>query len=74
MLKRCVGGHVITTYTVDGGYYDDSGLLSLLQLWSRVESLAQTCKGCPAGIVVEPWFIVLDNRYRSRAASPAVPR
>jgi hypothetical protein len=75
VLKRCLANQqVSTTYTVDGGYYENSGLLSLLQLWTAVAPLAESCTGCPQGTMVEPWIVLLDNHYRSLAARPSVPR
>ena len=57
------------TYAVDGGYYENTGLLTLLQLWSEVEPLVrqknrEAADGHPK---IVPWIIVIDNHYRSAA-------
>lgn len=61
------GTHV--TYAVDGGYFENTGLLTLLQLWAEVEPLVD-----PA--TVDPWIVLADNGYRSAAArsTPSRPR
>jgi hypothetical protein len=79
-LLRCIvdssGGRPdtsrITTYSVDGGYYENSGLLTLLQIWSAVapkvelynqDSLSRKNR-------IEPWIVVVDNQYRGAADAP----
>jgi hypothetical protein len=96
-----------TAYVVDGGYLENTGILSLLQLWETIEPVVQVCNvaaaaddaaraearatpsgtlapgdpqldfpvrhdGCPqdeAGhLWVEPWFVMMENHYRSRVA------
>lgn len=75
-LRRCLstphnGNRVVTTLDVDGGYYDNSGLLSLLAVWNAVEAEIRSCTECPP---IEPWFVVLDNNYRSTTVRPPDPR
>ena len=86
-----------TAYVVDGGYLENTGILTLLQIWEAVEPQVESCNaaayadalvvmqggdptdrrdtgantdGCPqdeAGhLWVEPWFVMLENHYRSR--------
>lgn len=58
------------TYAVDGGYYENSGLMTLLQLWAAVEPFVQShnaATGDKPQIV--PWILILDNHYRSVAES-----
>jgi hypothetical protein len=71
------------TYTVDGGYYENSGLLSLLQIWVAIEPrvrwhnetvYAQRRKHAtqpmPSSMqLVVPWIVIVDNHYRSKARS-----
>lgn len=77
VLERCLtatpggDGEVTATYSVDGGYYDNSGLLSLLAIWNAVAADVRSCTGCPA---VEPWIVVLDNHYRSMTVRPPESR
>lgn len=66
------------TYTVDGGYYENSGLFSLLQIWSEIEPEvkahnARVATGEAEGFI-EPWIILASNGYRSSAKSDAPGR
>ncbi|MDQ3982268.1 MAG: hypothetical protein M3271_06255, partial [Actinomycetota bacterium] len=69
-LVRCIGGEETTTYVVDGGYYENSGLLSLLQIWEGVEDDVRAYNAT-ARLPIEPWFLLVDNHYR--AAAKKVP-
>jgi hypothetical protein len=78
-LVRCVldpptmpGGaaHAVpaVSYAVDGGYYENSGLLTLLQAWSAIERRVRAHNdSAPGGVRVAPWLVVVDNGYRSSA-------
>jgi hypothetical protein len=55
-------GRERTTYTVDGGYYENSGILALLEILDEIEESDRRER-------VEPWIVVLDNHYRSAATS-----
>jgi hypothetical protein len=81
-----------TAYVVDGGYLENTGILTLLQVWEQVETRVVACNaaasadaaaaaaggvvtpwdpdGCPQDarghLWVEPWFVMLENHYRSR--------
>jgi hypothetical protein len=61
------------TYVVDGGYFENSGILTLLQLWRAVEPLVRRENAAPGARRIVPWLVVIDNHYRS-AASAAAPR
>jgi hypothetical protein len=64
----------LTTYTVDGGYYENSGLVTLLQLWIAVDARVRDYnEGHPPNPIV-PWVVVADNHYRSGADVPEVRR
>lgn len=80
-LRRCVpsktGGTQRTTYGVDGGYIENTGLPALMEVWNAVSSKIERCNAaddCPtggvAGLEIEPWVILLENHYRSRADAP----
>jgi hypothetical protein len=61
----------LVTYTVDGGYFENSGLLTLLQMWHAIEPRVlelNADSARPRRIV--PWVIVADNHYRDRADAP----
>lgn len=61
------------TYVVDGGYFENSGLLTLVQLWDRVEPMVahynSTASGTPESPIIEPWIVLLENHYSSVAAA-----
>lgn len=86
-LRHCLGGSQETTYVVDGGYLENTGMLTLLQLWESLRPRVDACNaattetptdmptGCPVdaddrGLLIEPWFVVLENHYRSVVANP----
>lgn len=58
-----------TTYAVDGGYNENSGLFTLLQIWAEVEPLVRQHNQSLAGKkrLIAPWIVVADNHYRSKA-------
>jgi hypothetical protein len=56
---------------VGGVHYENSGLLTLLQMWTALEPAirkhnAQVLVGQQQAFI-EPWIIVASNRYRSGA-------
>ena len=73
-----------TNYVVDGGYLENTGILTLAQVWDAVESPVGRCNeaasrglvvpGCPADadgpLWIEPWFVMMENHYRSAVAAP----
>jgi hypothetical protein len=79
------GPTTATTYVVDGGYLENTGILTLLQVWDVLKPRVLECNrsvasgvpeaGCPADslgpILIEPWFVMLENHYRSR--NPPAP-
>ena len=73
-----------TNYVVDGGYLENTGILTLAQIWDSVEGPVTRCnaaasageeiEGCPSDadgpLWIEPWFLMLENHYRSAVAAP----
>ena len=59
------------TYVVDGGYYENSGILTLLQVWRAVEPLVRQANAAPGARRIVPWLVVMDNHYRSAASAVA---
>ena len=73
-----------TDYVVDGGYLENTGILTLAQVWDAVEAPVTRCnaaagqgqsiEGCPSDAAgplwIEPWFIMMENHYRSAVAAP----
>lgn len=59
------------TYDVDGGLFENSGLLSLLQVWGAVSPEVTRYNEEGIAPMIEPWFVVLDSGYRSPATAPS---
>jgi hypothetical protein len=63
------------TYVVDGGYYENSGLLTLLQMWQSLEPWVRAYNETPGiGSRIAPWIVVADNHYRNTAQKDAARR
>jgi hypothetical protein len=72
-IHRCFEGVDGSTsaFLVDGGYYENSGLLTLLEVWDAIETTVTAHNGFVArhgGSFIEPWFVLVDNHYASQAA------
>ncbi len=57
-----------TTYAVDGGYIEGSGILTALQMWVGVQQQVRehNAKGVNC---IEPWLVVLSSGYQSSASA-----
>ena len=55
-------------YLIDGGVYENTGLLSALSLWSAVEPLVAEHNRTQGvgGTYVEPWLLMLSSGYEER--------
>jgi hypothetical protein len=92
-VRRCVtvGDHTstVTSYVVDGGYLENTGLLSVLQAWHGIAAMVHACNEsrasgvdpptdlqCPKSkkAAIEPWIVLLENHYTSQAAVPGAKR
>jgi hypothetical protein len=104
-VRRCLGAgassSVQTNYVVDGGYLENTGILTLLQAWDQVAPYVDACNALASGpptvtftvastngsdrvfcpkdpdghlLMVEPWFVMLENHYRSRVEAPPSPK
>ena len=65
------------TFVVDGGYYENSGLLSLLGIWDDLApSLAAYNADAAASNApyVEPWIVIVSNSYSSLVLVPPPSR
>jgi len=62
----------IVTYDVDGGYYENSGLLTLLQIWQAIapKVLRHNQDSQSSRSPIEPWIVLVDNQYRGAAEAP----
>ena len=62
----------LVTYTVDGGYFENSGLMTLLQIWESIEPKVRehSNDSTRRGRIV-PWILVADNHYREKADAPS---
>ena len=64
----CTGTH----YVVDGGYYENTGLLSIAELLPEVE--AWIAQHGPAGLPdVETWVVIANNAAPTAATPPGRP-
>lgn len=78
-VRRHCGDQERVSYVVDGGYYENSGLLTLVQMWEALEPAIVRHNATVAeigGVFVEPWIVFAPNGYRSTAGAkpPARPR
>lgn len=60
-------------YLVDGGYFENTGLLAILEIWLELEDRI-TEHNAEGGPQIEPWILFLDSGYRSDAPIPAASR
>jgi len=75
---------VHSSYVVDGGYLENTGMMSLLQLWEGTEDMVMACnraaepgapkdENCPhaadgTALKIQPWFVLVENHYTSTRA------
>jgi hypothetical protein len=64
------------TYVVDGGYFENSGLLTVLQIWQEIEPQVREHNRSAANARrrIVPWIVVADNHYREQADAPVARR
>ena len=65
------------TFVVDGGYYENSGLLSLLGVWDELAPsvAAYNADAIASGRpLVEPWVVIASNHYTANVAVPPPDR
>jgi hypothetical protein len=55
--------HAPTTYVVDGGYLDNSGASTLLELWDALEDRVAAYNQQAGGSCIVPFFLQIDNGY-----------
>jgi hypothetical protein len=68
------GRHGETAFVVDGGYIDNSGAGSLVELWNRVRQRVDSnnsASNADGRSCIVPVFIQIDNGYDFNAATPA---
>lgn len=58
VLERCQSDKVQTSYAIDGGYFENSGLLTVLQLHHALEPLIQEHNRTAAGEQVRPLAVL----------------
>jgi hypothetical protein len=56
-----------SSYVVDGGYFEDSGVGTLDELWSSLEPLVASENAKAKGSCIVPLLIELDNHYGAPA-------
>jgi hypothetical protein len=63
-----------TSYIVDGGYYESSGIAPLRDIWTAIEPLVAAYNAAPTHRKkIVPIFIAIDNHYSSTPAPTADP-
>lgn len=83
VFDRCVapapGGddqsrRVVTTYDVDGGYYENSGLLSLLEFWGAIRPTVESCNQLsaqpPPTVIAQPRPTATEQTVSASASCP----
>jgi hypothetical protein len=68
-LSPCSAGGPRTSYDVDGGYLDNTGVTPLLQVWQKLEPLIRAYNAQPNAPCIVPMFVQIDNHY----VAPAGP-
>lgn len=61
------------TYVVDGGYLENSGAATGLEIWNGLAPLVVEHNQDPAVPAIVPFFIQIDNGYDEPAAPGGVP-
>lgn len=70
-------------YLADGGIYENTGLLGMLQLWDSIAPrVADHNRGVladlggrePQGVLVEPWLVFLNNGFEGAPPAPQTAR
>lgn len=56
-----------SSYVVDGGYYENSGLLTLIQIWARLEPYVREYNRSHTSQPIAVWMMSVDNAYRDSA-------
>lgn len=59
-------GKVDRTYVVDGGYFENSGLLTAIQILEALDERIDRRRW-------DPWILLLDNHYRTREQAAPEP-
>jgi hypothetical protein len=62
--RYCVNGQQRELYVVDGGYFENTGLLAVLEVWNELGPLVAAHNTDPGNRPIVPWILFLDNSYR----------
>jgi hypothetical protein len=63
-----------TSYDVDGGYLDNTGVTPLLQIWQKLEPLVQAYNQRTDAPCLVPLFVQIDNHYIAPAGPDEAAR
>jgi hypothetical protein len=74
-LIRCVesADKHDAVYAVDGGYYENSGIFTLLQMWNELAPRVSE-HNATSSFDIAPWIVVIDNAYRATASTGEADR
>jgi hypothetical protein len=65
----CANYHNDPAYVVDGGYYDNTAVSPLIELWTRLRTLVAAWNRDHTDACIVPFLVEIDNHY----AQPAAP-
>ena len=72
-VTGCDDSGLEPAYVVDGGYLDNSGAASLVELWAEVSTYVDT-HNANDGVCIVPMFVQIDNGYEfDSGTSPSRP-
>ena len=72
-VRSCTGS-LEPSYVVDGGYLDNSGAASLVELWAEVSTYVDRHNATDGAVCIVPVFIQIDNGYEfDSGTSPGRP-
>ncbi len=63
-VRYCVNEIERELYLVDGGYFENTGLLAVLEVWNEIEPRVEAHNADPDNRPIVPWILYLDNSYR----------
>ena len=72
-LMPCAGNTACETQMLDGGYYDNSGLITIAQLWPALLDLVRVHNKDKSHAPIAPVIVSIDSHYQNEKAGPVKP-
>ena len=72
--RYCVNDTERDLYLVDGGYFENTGLLAVLEVWNELEPRVVAHNAEAGNRPIVPWILYLDNSYRQNEPPTADAR